>query len=217
MVVSPSNSASEETQDLTGVVWQDKQWLSLFPLDVNTVLDYFALSQFYDSRCNNELIKMQRLDKGLLKTLSGIEYALSDSPSPGLFIITKSRRSLKPPKVELLAAYYVLQGAVYQAPSIHSILSSRILQSVRHLKNGFETMKNATVLSSTGKYLWDGNTGEKDFGADEQVVTNEEEAAMDKVMYDILERNNEIYEGEVKAQFDQEGDAVTENNAVVNM
>lgn len=213
MVASSSNNPAEETQDLTSVVWQDKRWLSLFPLNADTVLDYFSLSQFYDVRCNNELIKMQRLDKSLLKTMAGIEYALSDSPSPGLFIITKSRRSLNPPNIEPLATYYIHDGAVYQAPSIHSILSSRILQSVRHLKNAFETMQNAAVLSRTGKYVWEPAPVPDETQDDDQVVTGAEKVAMDQMLYDILDKNNQIYqEQQAKSQANQTSDATANNN-----
>lgn len=197
MVASSSNMPPDVTEDLTSIVWHDKQWLSLFPLNETTVLDYFSMSQFYDERCNNEALKMQKLDSSLLKNMAGIEYTLSDNPTPALFIITKSRRSLNPPSLEPLATYYIHDGNVYQAPSIHAILSSRFLQSVHHLRNAFETMHNATVLSSQGRYTWDPPPipGEdKDDAAVHaaEMLSASEKRAVDRMLYDVLQKNRKI-------------------------
>ena len=213
MVASSSNTPPHHTQDLTGVVWQDKRWLSIFPLDATTALDYFSLSQFYDDRCNNQLIKMQQLDSSLLNTMSGIEYALSETPAPNLFIITKSLRALNPPSLTLLATYYIHDGAVYQAPSIHAILSSRILQSVRHLKNSFETMQKAAVLSKTGTYVWQ-PAPVPNQTTDDAVVTNAEAVAMDQMLYDILHKNNQIYQEQNANQTNADGTTVAHSSAL---
>lgn len=187
----------EDKDDLTTVMWNDKMWLSRFPLNEQTVMTYFALSQFYDPSCNNEQIRMQNLDPVLLQTMAGIEYKLTGSPAPGLFIVTKSRRTLTPPKLEPLATYYIHDGNVYQAPSIHAILSSRMLQSLHHLRGAFETMQNSVAFSGRGKYVWDPppvaleDRGERHAEA-QVVVTKAEREAVDRMLYDILEKNRRI-------------------------
>lgn len=42
------------TEDLLGLSWRDDMWLAAFGLHHGNVLDYFALSPFYDRNCNNE-------------------------------------------------------------------------------------------------------------------------------------------------------------------
>lgn len=42
------------TEDLTGTCWRDDMWLAAFGLHHGNVLEYFALSPFYDTNCNNE-------------------------------------------------------------------------------------------------------------------------------------------------------------------
>ncbi len=55
-----SNFSEKNTADeLAQTTWRDDAWLSFFPLNVFTALDYFALSPFYDRSCNNELAKSQ--------------------------------------------------------------------------------------------------------------------------------------------------------------
>ncbi len=55
--------ASEpQPEDQTSVQWRDNAWLAAYPLDVHTVLDYFAFSPFYDLNCNNEEAKRRGVD-----------------------------------------------------------------------------------------------------------------------------------------------------------
>lgn len=186
-----------DTEDLTGVMWNDRVWTSYFPLNENTVMDYFSLSQFYDPRCNNELIKMQRLDTSLMQTMAGIEYKLHlPCPAPNLFIITKSRRSVNPPSLEPLATYYIHEGNIYQSPSLHAILSSRILQSLHHMRNAFQTMQGAVTLSGQGKYVWDppplGEEPKTGEAMEHELMSVAERRAVDRMLYDVLEKNRKI-------------------------
>jgi hypothetical protein len=54
-------------QDQSQICWNDVQWLQMNPLNEQTVLDYFARSVFYDTKCNNEKIRMQGLSLVFLK------------------------------------------------------------------------------------------------------------------------------------------------------
>ena len=57
----------ESEQDLTGISFRDTEWIRHIPLNRDTVLDYFANSQFYDRACNNERVKMERLDPSSIR------------------------------------------------------------------------------------------------------------------------------------------------------
>lgn len=202
MVAETSKVSMEKTsEDLTDVMWSDPQWLASFPLNDATAFHYFTMSQFYDPRCNNELVKMQQLDPKLLKTMEGIEYSHS-SPCPGLFIITKSFRTLKPPKLEPLAYYYIHEGRIYQAPTLHAILSARLLQSFHHLRKTFDTIRKAAALSSQGKYVWEPSPVPPD---ELQVpegyeLSTGEHKAVDELLFDIWQKNNAINEQQIEKQ-----------------
>lgn len=57
----------------------------------------------------------------------GVEYEVQDAQEPHLFIIRKQHRS-GPKTTAPLQYYYILDGNVYQAPSLHAALSSRIVR-----------------------------------------------------------------------------------------
>lgn len=197
-MVADSSKMAEEEEDLTGVMWQDRTWLNIFPLNESTALDYFSMSQFYDRTCNNELVKMQNLDPVLLQTMPGLEYKLTNVPAPNLFIITKSRRTITPPSLEPLATYYIHEGNVYQAPTIHAVLSTRIMQSLHHLRAAFDTMQSSAVLSGHGRYVWDPPPHAADDLGDRAVEARElqsrmERSAVDRMLWDILEKNRRIH------------------------
>lgn len=188
-------------EDGTGVVWTDKVWLSYFPLNAASALEYFSLSQFYDRSCNNELVKMQRLDPALMSTMAGIEYSLASHQSEHLFIINKSRRTTAPkPSLELLAVYYIVNGNIYQAPSAHAVLSSRVLQALHHLRSSFDVMQKHSVPTpnAANEVHWDppptpaavpAAAKPRDRQSDAGTL---ERRAVDRILYDILDKNRRI-------------------------
>lgn len=56
--------------------WRYEAWINSFPLNRNTVLDYFKHSDFYDRTCNNETLAMQGMDPSHLKNLTGVQYEI---------------------------------------------------------------------------------------------------------------------------------------------
>lgn len=193
MVAESSKMSLEASEDQTGVMWCDAQWLSHFPLTEATALHYFSMSQFYDTTCNNELIKMQQLDMALLKTMAGIEYSVA-SPCPNLFVVTKARRTLNPVKTSPLATYYIHDGSIYQAPSLHAVLSTRLVQALHHMRKAFDVMQGAAVLSTSGKYSWESlPTPVDDAPArDAMDMSTGEHKALEDMLFDIYQKNQEI-------------------------
>ena len=84
-----------------------------------TMLDPYAI---------NMCIMLSRVVyPGECRTLpAGLEYELKDAQEPHLFIICKQRRN-SASSVSSLRYYYILDGNVYQAPSLHVALASRLV------------------------------------------------------------------------------------------
>lgn len=62
--------------DLAQTTWRDEAWLSFYPLNIFTALDYFALSPFYDPSCNNELAKAKGGDVKLAYASFSVDLEL---------------------------------------------------------------------------------------------------------------------------------------------
>ncbi|ORX68045.1 MED6-domain-containing protein, partial [Linderina pennispora] len=124
--------------DLTGIEWRFTEWIGPNGgLRPDNVLEYFGLSPFWDPSSNNAILRMQTQFNELqnasldLRQMTGIEFAVTYHEAPALFIITKQRRS-NPTKVTPVSIYYVVNGNVYEAPSLYSIISTRMLSSIKH-------------------------------------------------------------------------------------
>mmetsp|Transcript_7269 Transcript_7269/g.13157 ORF Transcript_7269/g.13157 Transcript_7269/m.13157 type:complete len:240 (-) Transcript_7269:77-796(-) len=130
----------ENAEDLTSRSWKNQGWLDTYPLDARSVLSYFAESIFYDPNCNNEIARKHFMDPTRIANLPpGVEYVVTESQEPHLFVICKQKRSL----VEVTAQvyYYILDGVVYQAPTLHQVLSSRMSRCKWNIRQALTKMK----------------------------------------------------------------------------
>ncbi len=85
----------------------DTIFLQNFGLSRDNVLDYFALSPFWDSLSNNQAIRTQGASLQNLLNMQGLEFAIEPNKNePKLFIIKKQKRSSHH-NVELIEIYYV--------------------------------------------------------------------------------------------------------------
>ncbi|KAK9894389.1 MED6-domain-containing protein, partial [Cystobasidium minutum MCA 4210] len=120
-------------------------------LTPQSVLDYFAQSPFYDPTSNNAVLRMQTQysvaagtafnEAEELKRFVGIEFAVTYSEPPDLFIIEKRDRK-SPTEAHPVAAYYVLHNSIYQAPDLYSVLSNRLLSSLFYLRTSLSSARD---------------------------------------------------------------------------
>lgn len=147
-----AGAASEVPQDLTSVQWRSVEWVMAFgALTPQTVLDYFAQSPFYDPTSNNAVLRMQTQysfaagaafanESEELRRFVGIEFAVTYSEPPDLFIIEKRDRK-SPHEAHPVAAYYVLHNSIYQAPDLYSVLSNRLLSSLFYMRTSLSSAR----------------------------------------------------------------------------
>eukprot|EP00850_Spirogloea_muscicola_P003556 SM000014S00344 [mRNA] locus=s14:822480:823949:+ [translate_table: standard] len=119
-------------------------------LPAAAAFDYFARSPFYDAACANERLRQRGahpLDAAQLAALTGVEYTMAEAAEPHLFVLRKQRREA-PDKATLLAVYYILDGSVYQAPSLHAVIGARTSRALNHIRQAFS--ETATRLERVG-------------------------------------------------------------------
>lgn len=134
--------------------WHDSAWIPI--LNTTNVMDYFSerSNPFFDRTCNNEIVKMQRLNPEQLQNMTGLEYVLLHVQEPILYVIRKQHRHT-PSQVTPLADYYVIAGVVYQAPDLASVLNSRLLSAVHHIQSSFEECASFSRYHPSKGYFWD--------------------------------------------------------------
>jgi hypothetical protein len=91
---------------------------------------------------------LRPLRRGLPCGPDRFEYVVTDAAEPALYVIAKQTRALPPappaaapgappppqppqPPPRRLGVYYVLDGAVYQAPPLHAVFSARLVRPPR--------------------------------------------------------------------------------------
>ncbi|KAK9904309.1 hypothetical protein WJX75_008938 [Coccomyxa subellipsoidea] len=177
--------------DLAHTTWRDDAWLSFYPLNIFTALDYFALSPFYDRGCNNELAKLQGGGVKLATLPPGVEYEVQDAQEPHLFVIRKQHRS-GPKTTATLQFYYVLDGNVYQAPSMHAALSSRISRCLHNVRTAFNLMQGDLdpLLKSVeaAKAEPDEEGTVQPIVRQQQSTSKEQMRTVDKIIMNVLQK-----------------------------
>ena len=131
-------------------------FLAQWPFNKDTVLDYFYNSIFFDRRSTNAQLKMQQPElppaaaAAALEKIDGITYELArheeippteGAPPRTLYVIRMARRHGA--KITVLRWYYVLDGVVFEAPSLQAALSARVQRLGWHLSKAFEGLRAA--------------------------------------------------------------------------
>lgn len=165
---------------LTSVSWEDRSWWS-GQLNRQSALDYFSHSQFYDRTCLNQVLKMQValtpqavLEK--LARLPGTVYELDESktqevpptdgePAHTLYAIRKLHRApgrgVEPGAESTLRYYYILDGVVFEAPTLAAVMRARLLKLSWHLQQAFDLVDPAAAREKSSKA---GGEGESSSG-----------------------------------------------------
>lgn len=143
---------SSITPDLSSIVWRAPELIdALGGLRGDTVLEYFSQSPFFDRQSTNAALKMQSQfhdfgdPREALKRMRGVEFAIH-SEAPEMFVIAKQERE-NYEDVKLIALYFIMNGNIYLAPSIHSIVTSRLVNATHLLKTAIDLI-DITVPTS---------------------------------------------------------------------
>ncbi|KAL2039038.1 hypothetical protein N7G274_008087 [Stereocaulon virgatum] len=127
-------------------------------IQTNTVLPYFSQSPFFDAMSNNATLTTQAFNnpnmfhyiqtreafEGRLRTMQGLEFMVTHDPSEngtkvensGIWVIRKQNRRKRQgmqDEITPIDCYYVVNENVYMAPSVGSIIGSRMLSAVTSL------------------------------------------------------------------------------------
>eukprot|EP00299_Pterocystis_sp_00344_P007670 c258_g1_i1.p1 GENE.c258_g1_i1~~c258_g1_i1.p1 ORF type:complete len:130 (-),score=17.96 c258_g1_i1:312-701(-) len=119
--------------DKTDLCFRDPVWLERNPLNEETWIYYFSGSQdFYDPNCiQNQFLKEMKSVSDMATLCSdkvGIQYVLiGHDAERGIFVIEKQQRSSSK-STSPLSHFYILQGTIYQSPTLLALLNSRLVR-----------------------------------------------------------------------------------------
>jgi hypothetical protein len=123
--------------DLSTSAWRFEAWIHQYPLNLQTILDYFKHSNFYIRTCNNEILAMSNGDINRLKYMEGLEYEVETTTKDNYFIIKQQYR-ISPTEVNLQQLFYIvgidpidamqpLRGTVFPMPDMQAVLKENLV------------------------------------------------------------------------------------------
>ncbi|KAG7711996.1 hypothetical protein KL914_000638 [Ogataea haglerorum] len=153
-------------ENLDELQWRSPEWVNMFGLRTDNVLEYFAQSPFFDRTSNNQVLKMQNqftdtnyyskpYDQLLqdLRKMKGIEFVIAMVGEPDFWVIRKQNR-LSENETVTISDYYIIGSSVYMAPITHSVLSSRFLASVLSLRNASSQLQDLPAFSPSNGHQY---------------------------------------------------------------
>lgn len=135
-----SNDILKDTQYI------DVIWLQTHGLHKGNALDYFATSPFFDRNSNNQTLINQGLGLEFLSKMTGLEFNVTDSEDPKLFIVNKCHRE-NAQRVTVLEIYYILEGVIYQSPVFIEQVQARVSKTSYHILNCFTNIQEYQQLN----------------------------------------------------------------------
>jgi mediator of RNA polymerase II transcription subunit 6 len=167
-----------ESEPLDEVQWRSPEWIQQNNgLRTDNVLEYFSYSPFYDRGSNNQILKMQSQFQqppaaaapgvpphqaaqqqqqqlyAELRNMKGTEFVVAIAREPELWIIRKQTR-LSPQETRPLATYFVVGENIYMAPSVHSVVSSRLLSTTQALTKALAKASRLHGFSPSQGYFY---------------------------------------------------------------
>ena len=145
MSAANGNPSQQNNKHLSFV---DESWLHAFGLSEENALDYFAISMFYDYRSNNQAIRTQGASVSQLRNMTGLEYGLEVSQQvPPVYVVKKQNRT-SPRNVNVLEVYYIINGVIYQSPSLMDVVSTRLAKTALYLNRALGVMTSEHSYSN---------------------------------------------------------------------
>lgn len=157
--------------------WRSPEWIQMFGLRTDNVLEYFSESPFYDRSSNNQVLKMQsqfndnmQHNRGPadfykeLRNMRGVEFVVAISREPDLWVIRKQTR-LSPQEVRPLATYFVIGENIYMAPSVYSVVTSRLLSTALSLNKALAKASSLPGFSPSQGYFYKNDNNSIPFNA----------------------------------------------------
>ncbi|KAJ6263532.1 Mediator of RNA polymerase II transcription subunit [Drechslerella dactyloides] len=132
------------------------------------VLTYFFNSPFFDRSSNNASLYMQAQTnfslqhlihnraqfEGRLKTMVGMEFIVAaEDPANSVWVIKKQMRR-SPVEVQVLDVYFVIGENIYMAPTIHGVMTSRLLSATSAISKAQELSASLTHFSPESGYTY---------------------------------------------------------------
>lgn len=157
--------------DFKQVCFRDVAWLQNRQLTRDTVLDYLALSPFWDSTSSNDMLKMQlryqstthptttildghQLQSRLEQMTSGVEFVVAEGSVDDRTLVVLKRRRLRPGSAPgattLMAVIYVMDGTAFAAPTLADVATARLAGCLAQLSAAFDYAQGNLRLDSIG-------------------------------------------------------------------
>jgi len=113
------------------------------PLTEENALEYFARGPYFESECNNEVVRARNLEPEMVRFLRGVEYRVVATSDPLLLVIIKQFRYTEV-LVKRLRVFFVMNGLIVEAQSLQEMVSARLANCSFHLNHAFQFLHKQT-------------------------------------------------------------------------
>jgi hypothetical protein len=140
-----------------------KPWLMNNRLDINSVITYFSLSEFYNKNSLQHKIFTGELTAEQIKNRRGIIYRIEEptnqppSHPPRTFPMFIIHEELQVPNEpnEPIAVYYVSDGCISKSPSIYEILRTRVDKAKQKIEKALSFLSERAKFDPAKEWYWE--------------------------------------------------------------
>uniref|UniRef100_A0A0G4FX98 Mediator of RNA polymerase II transcription subunit 6 n=1 Tax=Chromera velia CCMP2878 TaxID=1169474 RepID=A0A0G4FX98_9ALVE len=129
------------------------QWLMTNTLTRDRVLEYFMMSDFYDTQAENNLTE-KHIKFGIdTREMDGYHYDVTyASPDNQIFHVSKKVRMKGLDRTEQV--FYIIAGTIYQAPGWRNAVRMRVAESLRAMDRSLDALRSISSFSVASGHSW---------------------------------------------------------------